>query len=38
MDKAARSAHRCDAVETGAAGLAVPKQTTAEAVVKVIEF
>jgi hypothetical protein len=38
MDKAARSVHRCDAAETDAAGSGGLKQTTAEAVVEVIEF
>jgi len=38
MDKAARWVHRCDAAETGAAGFGGLKQTTAEAVVKVIEL
>lgn len=38
MDKAARWFHRCDAAETDAARFGGLKQTTAEAVVEVIEF
>jgi hypothetical protein len=38
MDNAARSVHRCDAAETGAAGFGGLKQTTAGAVVEVVEF